>query len=278
MDGSFDSRASAGDAATAPAVLHHVPSGPLADYVELFWYWRGHSVPRSAERVLPMGTMELVIRLGAYGAPAGGISGPHSNAFLIERTNNDELLGIHFKPGGAFPFLGSPAGDLRNRYVQLEDLWGRERANALIAVLHEAPSIHAKFAILEQWLLRIGGRSLERHPAVAFALAKFRHDWALGSVGKVVDTVNLSQRRFIAVFRDQVGLTPKVYCRIQRFQRILDRVAYASHVDWLETALACGYFDQSHFIHDFCEFTGLRPTDYWDLRIEGQTNHVRVID
>jgi AraC-like DNA-binding protein len=100
----------------------------------------------------------------------------------------------------------------------------------------------------------------------------------LGSVGKVVDTVNLSQRRFIAVFRDQVGLTPKVYCRIQRFQRILDRVAYASHVDWLETALACGYFDQSHFIHDFCEFTGLRPTDYWDLRIEGQTNHVRVID
>jgi AraC-like DNA-binding protein len=257
--------------------LQHVPGEPLADFVAVFWYWRGHSLARSTERVLPTGTMELVINLGPDGY-TGGVSGPHSEAFFIERTVDDELLGIHFKPGGAFPFLGVPAGDLRNGFVALTDLWGPRRTGELVDLLHEAPSVPAKFRVLERWLIRVAARRLQRHPAVTLGLTTFRDHWALGAAREAQVRSNLSQRRFIHLFRDQVGLTPKLYCRIQRFQHVLDRVADAKEVDWLGTALACGYFDQSHFIHDFRAFTGLRPTDYWDLRIEGQANHVRAPD
>ena len=256
----------------------HVPTGPLADFVALFWYWRGHDAPRSTERILPMGTMELVIELGAARESWGGISGPHSEAFLIERTEHDELLGVHFNPAGAFPFLGCSAGELHNRYVQLGDLWGDSQADRLLSLLHEAPTVAGKFHVLEQWLLRIAARPLARHAAVAYALTAFQRETALSSVGKAAAAANLSQRRFIEVFRDEVGLTPKLYCRIRRFQRILARIAHADEVDWLDVALSCGYFDQSHFIHDFREFTGLRPTQYMDLRIAGEKNHVRVPD
>lgn len=261
-----------------PQIAQATPPPPLDGHIELFWYWRGHTLPRSTERVLPTGTIELVIPLRADEPQTGGVSGPHSRAFLIERTVEDELLGVHFRPGGAFPFLGTPAGDLQNRYVTLDDLWGRTRAQALLGEIHEAADAHAKFSVLARWLARVARNRLERDAAVSYALARLERDSARGAAGALAAAVNMSQRRFIETFRCRVGLTPKLYSRIQRFQRILDRVASAERVDWVRTALACGYYDQSHFIHDFRSFTGLRPTEYWDLRIAGQANHVRVAD
>jgi AraC-like DNA-binding protein len=266
-----------GDSSQVPFFRHHVPRKPLSDFAALLWYYRGHEARRSTERVLPMGSMELVIRLGTGRAADAGISGPHSQAFLIERTIHDELLGVHFKPGGAFPFLGCAAGELHNRYVGLADLWGERHAGRVIARLNEARDVTSKFRVLEDALLDVMCRA-PRHPAVEFALRAFRRDCALLSARDAARAVNLSQRRFIELFRDEVGLTPKLYSRILRFQRILGIIASADDVDWLDVALACGYFDQSHFIHDFREFTGLRPTEYLQLRIAGQANHVRVRD
>src|SRR5216117_2456853 len=108
---------------------HYVPKQPLSEFVGLFWYWRGHDVSCSKERVLPMGTVELVINLASGQTSQSGISGPYSESLVIERTAQDELLGIHFKPGGAFPFLGFPFGDLHNLGITLADLWGERRAS-----------------------------------------------------------------------------------------------------------------------------------------------------
>jgi AraC-like DNA-binding protein len=224
-----------------------------------------------------MPTMELVFQLGG-GRIGGGVAGPHSEVFFIERTAQDELLGIHFKPGGAFPFLGVPAGDLHNGYVDIADLWGARGAASIVARLHEASTSRAKFALLERWLLDIAARPLARHPAATFALAELHRDSSVRSSADVARTLNISQRRFIQLFRDEVGLTPKLYSRIQRFQHVLRRIERVDDVDWVDVATACGYFDQAHFIHDFREFTGLRPSDYLGLRIAGQLNHVRVPD
>jgi AraC-like DNA-binding protein len=82
------------------------------------------------------------------------------------------------------------------------------------------------------------------------------------SVRAVAKRVGLSQRRFIQVFTAQVGLTPKLFCRVLRFQHVREVVVQASTLNWAQLALSCGYYDQSHLIHDFQEFSGLRPTDY----------------
>jgi AraC-like DNA-binding protein len=117
-------------------------------------------------------------------------------------------------------------------------------------------------------------RPLERHRAVAFALGKLRETQ---SIGVVMENIGLSQRRFIEVFNAEVGLTPKLYSRLRRFQTLLQRIYNRTEVDWADAALGCGYFDQAHFNHDFREFTGISPSAYLASNLR-HMNHVPILD
>lgn len=262
-----------------PAVFfqHYVPAAPLSEFVGFFWYWRGHDEQYSRERVLPMGTAELVINLGTGSTNGAGISGPRSRAVIIERTACDELLGIHFNAGGAFPFLGCPFGNLQGLSITLSDLWGAPRAEELLCLLHQSRTVERRFRILEEWLKRIVDRPLKHHPAVSFAIKEFQRDPGLLSSAAVAEEVNLSQRRFIQLFRDEVGMTPKLFCRVQRFHNVISMTRKLETVDWADVAVSHGYFDQSHFIHEFQEFSGVSPTRYMSLRTE-HLNHLRLGD
>ncbi|MGH7718113.1 MAG: helix-turn-helix domain-containing protein [Gemmatimonadaceae bacterium] len=77
-----------------------------------------------------------------------------------------------------------------------------------------------------------------------------------------VDRVGLSHRRFLDVFTAHVGVTPKVFCRIRRFQRVLQRVHEGGEVEWARVALSCDYYDQAHFIREFQAFSGVNPSTY----------------
>lgn len=109
-----------------------------------------------------------------------------------------------------------------------------------------------------------------RNPAVAFAIRRFRR---ATSVAAVAQEIGLSQRTFINLFAREVGMTPKLYCRVRRFNRALRMVHRREDVDWAEVALACGYFDQPHMIRDFRAFADLTPSKYLELRTE-HLNHV----
>ena len=89
--------------------------------------------------------------------------------------------------------------------------------------------------------------------------------------------IGLSQRRFIQLFQEQIGLTPKAFYRVRQFQRILQRVHGVQEIDWSQIALECGYYDQAHFIHDFREFSGMTPTRYVACATE-HLNHVPVLE
>jgi AraC-like DNA-binding protein len=250
-------------------VISYIPSPPLADFVERLWLAQGDAPAHARERILPMGTTELVVPL-ADNAHGGVISGPHSESFVIDTAVQSAIVGVHFRPGGAFPFLNLPAGELHNTNVPLADVWGRA-AVALHDRLREAKTVAAKFQVLEPALLRQLVRPLARHPAVAFALERFHGGARV--VADVTERIGLSARSFIQRFADEVGLTPKVYCRIQRFQDVLNMVESRPRIQWAQIALACGYYDQAHFIHDFRAFSGFNPTEYLQRRSEHR-NHV----
>src|SRR5438552_4970911 len=133
---------------------HRVPVHPLSRFVEVLWYWSGYSSIRARERLLPMGTVELVVRLDSPRPADSGISGPRSEPLILDRGHWDETLGVHFKAGGAFPFLNFPFGDLHNASVSLADLWGESRASRLLCLLHEARTIDRKLQVMEGWLLQ----------------------------------------------------------------------------------------------------------------------------
>ena len=180
-------------------------------------------------------------------------------------------MGVHFKPGGVFPFFKVPVSELHNTRLCLDALWSR-RAAELREQLLEVRTPLARFQTLERFLLAEAVRPLAQHPAVAFALAAFQDVWPL-SVADVVERTGWSQRRFIELFRNEVGLTPKLFCRVVRFQKVVQKIHGQRKVDWADVAVDCGYYDQAHFIHDFRSFSGFSPTSY--LRDHGaHLNHV----
>jgi AraC-like DNA-binding protein len=81
-------------------------------------------------------------------------------------------------------------------------------------------------------------------------------------VRKLARQAGASDHRFIDVFRSEVGLNPKLFHRVQRFQRVLTQLHQIEDPEWEQLALARGYFDQSHLIRDFLEFSGFSPADY----------------
>ena len=269
----------------------HIPKPPLNAFVELFWFYDGFP-PRAhkKERLMPDGSVEMVINLRENESriydpknvekcqrlPGALICGPHSSFFVIDTAEQDSVMGIHFKPGGAFPFFDLPADELHNLHVSLEDLWGTE-ASLLRERLLEAPTPEQKFCVLESCLLEKAFKPLERHRAVEGALALFYNIHTAPAVAEVSDHIGISSRRLIQLFSHQVGLTPKLFCRVRRFQRILQLIHQGGEFDWAGLAAGCGYFDQAHFIHDFNAFSGMTPSIYLARKTE-HLNHIPIAD
>src|SRR5215831_13476465 len=105
---------------------HYIPQKPLSEFVATLWYWQGQEVSFSKERVLPTGAADLVIRVGNPRPSDSGISGARSRSMVLERTNQERFLGISFRPGGVFPFLGFPPEELHNLGITFADLWCHE--------------------------------------------------------------------------------------------------------------------------------------------------------
>ena len=254
---------------------HRRPGPPLDEFVELLWLCDMPPQPWAQERLLPGGSSELVVDL-AEPSHEGVLSGPHTRFFLLETSRRQHLAGVHFRPGGAFAFMAPPLHALQNAVVPLDALWGGV-ARELRDRLGQARTDDERFAIVERILLAQARNRLQRHPAVRYALRTFMRVPCALSVAGVVGQVGLSQRRFTECFTNEVGLTPKVFCRVRRFQAAIRQVHRTGRTDWSALALDCGYFDQAHFIHDFQAFSGLTPSA-WDAQRIDSVNHVPIRD
>ena len=242
------------------------PSGALAPFVGFFWSCDRYVASHTSERVLPTGTADVIFRGDDCRALRGGFTGPRSKYVTVSTERSFTAVGVHFKPGGAYPFLGGATVDLADASAPLVDLWGAA-ADELSEHLACAAAPEDRFRALEQMLLaRLPGGFVPR-PPIRRALDLFHRSGGLMSVGDVVQRVGMSRRRFVDAFRSEVGLSPKAFCRLRRFSAVLDRVASLKDADWADVAQAVGYWDQAHFNHEFREFCGLTPSEYLARRV-----------
>jgi AraC-like DNA-binding protein len=266
--------------------LRQPPAPPLAAFVDCLWYFEGRRATR--ELALPTGTTELVIdlrqeRIRVFSdvedtrgqeLGAGIVCGPHSRYFVLDAAAESAVLGVHFRPGGAAAFLGAPLSELGDSHVGLEDLWGA-RAGALRERLLEAGSPAERLAVMQEALLSRLAGSQAVHPVVPFALRHFAGSPEVARVGEVAGATGYSTKRFIRLFEEGVGLTPKRFCRVLRLQAVLQSLARGLRIEWAEVAAASGYCDQSHLIRDFRAMTGVTPARYRPVD-EKSINHVAL--
>ena len=249
------------------------PRPPLGAFVDYFWIYEGYVPPHPRERLLPTATTELVFSADANGRASSGVSGARTQPLVLDTSTAVRVIAVHFRPGGGFPFFGVPSPDLRNQGVALDLLWGRLATNVRDR-LWEETAVDNRFKILEETLLTRARGRFDRHPAVRYALDSFEQSNGMRPVADVIDRIGLSARRFGDVFLSEVGVSPKTFCRIRRFNEVLKRIEYDTSVDWSDVALSCGYFDQAHFNHEFRACAGMTPSAY--LRDRTSRTHVTV--
>jgi AraC-like DNA-binding protein len=251
------------------------PSIQLAPHVEKLWYCDGHRVVNGTRRaLLPDGRFQLVISLAEGPISAlidplgdgGGITpslliGIRSRFNIIDTAELRSAMGVVFWPGGMHAFLGALTDAFHNKNVSLDLIWG-SMVGSLRDRLRTASDPTEKFRVLEVALLEHLNEHLRLNTAVRYALQEFAHRPQIPKVRELAREAGLSRRRFAQLFREQIGLTPKLYCRLQRFQNTLKLIASGTSVDWAQLALAAGYCDQAHLAHEFYDFSGFSPSAY----------------
>ena len=249
------------------------PAPPLSQWVDCFWIQEGYVRPHARERVMPAATLDLVFVLDADGRATSGVSGPRSTASVLETSRPFSAIGVHFRPGGGRRFFGVPVGELHDLSVPLDAVWGRFAAQVSDR-LWEAGSADSRFRALDDALRQRADDRAALPPAVAYAVDAIARSQGGRPMRDIVDRIGMSPRRFSDVFRDHVGLSPKLFCRLTRFTAALAHMERHAKGDLADAALACGYFDQAHFNHDFRSFSGITPSTY----VRGHTSRTHVAD
>lgn len=197
------------------------------------------------------------VRSGDTLLARAGVTGIQSSARTYSYELGTGSLLVRFTPEGA-ACLGVPAAELANRSVALDDLLPRARVAALHEELGGAIDTSRRVAVLEGFLDELRHES---DPLVTRALALLDKGAESVNVSAAACALGLSERQFERRFRAQVGVTPKHFAMLRRFERVAARAKTARSLT--AAAIEAGYFDQSHFIRDFRRFAGAAPREFF---------------
>lgn len=258
----------------------HFPQLPLSQFVENFWFVEGNHPEHTREKVLPDGAIELLIDLDPEpkklfedeasdrfrSCKKAWISGERTR-YIIIGSENTSMIGIRFRPGGAYPFFSFPMSELNDSVIDMDLIWGRlvdEIRNQLL----ETESVEARFLLLESFLLSHARRSFEANRLIMFAVHQLQHSPQFLAIRDLAKTIGITQKHLISQFEKVVGLRPKSFARISKFQKVLTLIEQQNKIEWSAIAYDCGYYDQAHFIKEFHTFSGLNPSAYLTQRGE----------
>lgn len=246
----------------------------LRTIVSQVWHGAGR-VNYQRDRILPRGFSYLLINLG----PPQYLVLDQSPEFRIafddiwfsgiselpidcEAPHGSVLLGVAFMAGGAAALLPGPQAQFANRTGPFADVLGRI-ATQLRERLLEISDPAQRLSLTEDWLLDhcVSGRHI--HPLVDWATRRIVASGGQLRTAQLARDSGFSRKYLARVFRDQIGLPPKSLARVQRFQRAISAAQDANgRLDWSDIATSCGYYDQSHLIHDFQQFAGMAPGEF----------------
>jgi AraC-like DNA-binding protein len=249
------------------------PLNALRPLVKDVWVSEGMRPgrPPFKEYSLPDGCMHVVIRLSGgpiriadsryptgYDYGYGVVGGARTAAYTREIFGPVQSIGATLRPGAAQALFGASALELANRHTNLEEIWGPQVA-LLRERLLDLGQPHLQLTLFETHLLARLPQVKGIHPALAQALADA---YGLADVRTMVLRSGVSHRRFIELFGHAVGVTPKRFVRVRRFQHMLRMLTRNPSASWIALAQDAGYTDQAHFNREFREFSGLTPQQY----------------
>ena len=252
------------------------PPAELAPYVEVFWEVHGFA-HYARERILPKTNVELMFNLGPPHRlldptrPAGAslyrdawVAGLQRRPLVIEPCFDatrvpSHLMAARLRPEGAYAFFGFPMDELSNDVIDL-DLLSRPDFSAVHARLLETGSRPERFALLEALVRQRVGAQIRVRPFIRWASAQIERTHGAVRILDLCRELGVSRKHLNQWFRRQVGVAPKQYASVARFQKLVGCLTRTPEPDWSELAQSCGFYDQAHLVHDCHTFAGMTPT------------------
>ncbi|WP_240481329.1 helix-turn-helix transcriptional regulator [Sandaracinus amylolyticus] len=240
------------------------PPRALARFVECVRVIDAPELARLRYERLPDGKTELVVRIDGRGADAGAM-GTRTRAVSKDAGPLASAVVVRFRAAGAYPFFGMPMSELTDRHTSIETLWGGS-GRALEDALAGARSGEARVRVMLSALEARLASDRVFEPAAAATVRRATRTIAametLPRVDALAAHVGLSERQLRRAFDAVIGVGPKHYLRIVRFQRAIAMLrADVPRPPWGVIARDAGYFDQAHMIAELREMTGRAPSE-----------------
>jgi len=223
----------------------------------------------SVERVFPDGCMELIFHAGQpFSKLVGEVAVEQSSAILVgqltralflQPSKKISVIGIRFRPYGLAAFTNIPAYEITGAELTTRQIWCREGIDLEERV--KLAEIHTAINLIQSFLLAHLHYKLPGHFDIA-GLTEHMNANCEAGVSYFAGHANLSERQFTRRFRDIIGISPKEYLKINRFNHVLKLLETGGNGNFSAIAQQCGYYDQAHFIKDFREYTGITPGSF----------------
>ena len=267
---------------------YYIPSPPLNQFLESFFYYSGYQPEHMVDRFLPDGNIQMIFDFTDYpkyiydnhtlkeiqACKNVWFSGFRTEPITIPSGKESEMLIVVFRKGRSYPFVYEPLHVLTNVVVDAE-LVLKNNILDLREALMEQPTPELKFALLESELMNHYNNEMAVNPFVDYAISEILSTPHHLSLKALYDKVGYSQKHLIKLFKDHVGVTPKEFLKVIRFQKAILELENFGSVNWIGIADECGFYDQSHFIADFKNYSGFTPKEYMELKGEN-LNYVPI--
>ncbi|MEM9546755.1 MAG: helix-turn-helix transcriptional regulator [Bacteroidota bacterium] len=222
------------------------------------------------QKIIPDGYPELIFHYKSpFKANISGewflqdkdlIAGQIRNHFFLENTGTIGMFGIKFQPWTLKLLFDLNMHPLTDQVIPFHSA-NLSVLNPLKEIAIGQRSFKSKVEEIEDWFINSLDLKLNNESKGQIATQYLIDKKGAVSIQDVVNFSGISERSLERYFKNHIGLTPKFYCRILRFANVF-KLVQADGFNWTDIAYFAGFYDQSHFIKNFKEFTGEEPSNY----------------
>ena len=250
------------------------PAAWVKPVVRCFWAleYEGNGASEP-ELVLPDGCPEIVFNLSDRFVrvqpeteelqPRSLFAGQMSRSITIRPSGKVDLFGVRLQPAGAWSLLNFPVNEITDQIAEFGLVTGRD-GNELEEMLNRAASFDDRVLIFQNWVRSRLSRNEAIDEVASNASTLISASCGSLQISDLATRMGTSERRLERHFKRSIGLSPKSFSRIVRFQSVVRSVQKSPTAGLLDTGLDFGYFDHSHLIREFREFSGITPQAYFD--------------
>lgn len=245
----------------------------LRQCIKYFWVMQSEHHTAVHHKLLPVSNIDFVLN---FSAPIKYVIadkieivpkkfhfiGLRNQPYTICQAGRLNIFGISFFPAGLYPFLKTPLSEFTNKVIELEAPAGK-LTTAIEEKLSIAASVAEKLEAIENELTELIDIKLLPTQQVKHIYSAFNANLDCLNVDRFCREYGISQRKLERIFNKYIGISPKLYYRINRFQRVVNQMFNNNNpAKLVSLAYEHEFWDQNHFIKDFKAFTGSSPSHF----------------